>query len=84
MENQLQRCWDRGELKRAKTVIDNDSDNGWNTANVARTLPGPRNLELYAKHVHAYLYSRTTYYYHPFTEEVTGHFQHAGKCEQRM
>ena len=59
-EKQLQRCWDRGALKRAKTVIDNDSDNGRNTANVARTLPGLRNLELYAKHVHAYLYSRTT------------------------
>ena len=50
--NNCKRCWDRGELKRAKTVIDNDSNNGRNTANVARTL--------YAKHVHAYLYSRTT------------------------
>ena len=42
------KCWDKGE------VIDNDSDNGGNTANVASTLPGPRESKLYAKHVHAW------------------------------
>ena len=52
--------WDEGELKRAKTLINSNSDSGGDTGNVARTLLGPRNLGLYAKHVHTFLHSKTT------------------------
>ena len=44
----MHRYWDKGELKRAKTLIDKDSDNGRNRANVAK------NSERYAKHVHTH------------------------------